>query len=156
MLIVKERWKMGETLDEFAQKLQEEIFEETRKAYGEAVFQRWLTPRFMGALPNADGKSRVTGKCGDTMEFYLKIANDRVETALFWTDGCGSSTACGSMAAELAHGKTLDELADIDGELILQKLGGLPQEEQHCAYLAAGALQEALRDYFAKQRQKGE
>ncbi len=145
---------MSESLDEFAQKLQEEIFEETKKTYGEAVFQRWLTPRFMGALPNADGKSRVTGKCGDTMEFYLKISNDRVEKALFWTDGCGSSTACGSMAAELAQGKTLDELADINGELILEKLGGLRQEEQHCAFLAAGALQEAIRDYFNRHREK--
>ncbi len=147
---------MSETLDEFAEKLQEQIFEETKKAYGEAVFHRWLTPRFMGALPNADGKSKVTGKCGDTMEFYLKISGERVEKALFWTDGCGSSTACGSMAAELAQGKSLEEIADINGELILKKLGGLPKEEQHCAFLAAGALQEALRDYFNRQRRDSE
>ena len=147
---------MTESLDEFAQKLQEEIFQETKKQYGETVFQRWLTPRFMGALPDADGKSKVTGKCGDTMEFYLKISNDKVEKALFWTDGCGSSTACASMAAELAQGRDIDYLADIDGELILKKLGGLPQEEKHCAFLAAGALQEALRNYFAKQGQKKE
>ncbi len=147
---------MSGSLDEFAERLQEEIFQETKKTYGEAVFQRWLTPRFMGALPNADGKSKVTGKCGDTMEFYLKISNDKVEKALFWTDGCGSSTACGSMAAELAQGKAIDDLAEIDGEFILKKLGGLPKEEQHCAFLAAGALQEALRDYFERQRQKKE
>jgi len=145
---------MSESLDEFAKELQEEIFEETRKTYGETVFSHWINPRFMGALQNPDGAARVTGTCGDTMEFYLQISGERVEKALFWADGCGSSIACGSLAAELAYGRTLDELAEIDGEAILREIGGLPKEEQHCATLAAGALQEALRDYFARKNQR--
>ncbi len=141
---------MNDSLDEFAEKLQEEIFEETRKHFGDTVFQHWVSPKFMGALEDANGVARITGKCGDTMEFYLKISGERVEKAYFWTDGCGSSTACGSITAELAHGKTIDEIIEIDGETILKKIGGLPPEEQHCAYLAAEALQQALHDYLSK------
>jgi len=33
-------------------------------------------------------------------------------------------------------------------EEILQALGGLPEENVHCAALAAGALKNALQDYL--------
>jgi nitrogen fixation NifU-like protein len=131
--------------------LQNQIFEETRAAYGEVAFERWLKPLHVGAMDNADGYSRITGKCGDTMEFFLKFENDRVKEATFQTDGCGSSTVCGSFAAELALGKSPDELVEITGEMILAVLGGLPEEERHCAFLASEALQEALDKYMREQ-----
>ena len=40
------------------------------------------------------------------------------------------------------------------GEMILDILGGLPEEDRHCAFLAAETLQEALDDYMRKQRWK--
>ena len=67
---------------------------------------------------------------------------------------CWSSTVCGSFAAELALGKNPDELVEITGEEILQIIGGLPEENQHCAFLAAETLQAALSDYMMKQTQK--
>ncbi|MCF8082582.1 MAG: iron-sulfur cluster assembly scaffold protein, partial [Deltaproteobacteria bacterium] len=79
---------------------------------------------------------------------------DRVKAASFQTDGCGSSSVCGSFAAEMALGKTPDELVDVTGEAILQKLGGLPEEDQHCAFLAGETLQEALHNYMVKQRNR--
>jgi nitrogen fixation NifU-like protein len=33
-------------------------------------------------------------------------------------------------------------------------LGGLPEEDRHCALLAAETLQDALDDYMRKQRRK--
>ena len=71
-----------------------------------------------------------------------------MKQATFQTDGCGSSTVCGSFAAELAMGKTPDELTDITGETILEILGGLPKEDRHCAFLAADALQESLHNFM--------
>ena len=144
---------MNDELDDFVNELQNQIFDETKAAYGEVAFQRWMNPLYMGAMQDADGYSRVTGTCGDTMEFFLRFKNDRVKEATFRTDGCGSSTVCGSFAAELAHGKSPDEITDITGEMILNILGGLPEEDQHCAFLASEALQVALDDYMRKQRQ---
>lgn len=56
----------------------------------------------------------------------------------------GSSTVCGSFTAELALGRNPVELMQDTGETILEIIYGLPEEEQHCAYLAAETLQTAL------------
>jgi len=144
---------MSDELDDFVKDLQNQIFDETKMAYGEVAFERWRNPLYVGAMHDADGYGRVTGTCGDTMEFFLRFENDRVKKATFQTDGCGSSTVCGSFAAELAHGKNPDEMTDVTGEMILTILGGLPEEDRHCAFLASEALQEALNDYMKKQRE---
>jgi len=147
---------VGNDLDEFVSELQEQIYQETKEAYGEEGFERWLNMRYMGRMPDPDGYARLTGTCGDTMEIFLKFEDGRVKEASFLTDGCGSSAVCGSFAAEMAIGKTPDELLEITGEAILEKLGGLPKEEEHCAYLAGETMQEALNDYMAKQVKQSE
>ena len=108
----------------------------------------------MGTIEDPDGYARVHGKCGDTMEIYLKFENERVKEASYRTDGCGSSNVCGSFASELAFGKTPDELLEVTGETILNKLGNISPEDQHCAFLAAETLQEALNDYMIKGAKK--
>ena len=145
---------MSENFDDFVEGLQNQIFEETRAAYGDIAFQRWLKPLYMGSLNNPDGYGRVTGSCGDTMQIFLKFENIKVQEASFQTDGCGSSAVCGSFAVELALGKNPDEILEITGESILQKSGGLPREDEHCAFLAADALQESITDYMVKQKWK--
>jgi nitrogen fixation NifU-like protein len=139
---------MKKRMDDFIDNLQEQIFEETREAYGEEVFSRWQNPRFMGKMTDASSVGRITGPCGDTMEIYLRIRNDHIEEINFFTDGCGSSVACGSMAAELASGKGLDEAAQIGGDTILEALKGLPEEEAHCANLTAETLKVALHEWM--------
>ena len=143
---------MTDQLDKLAEELQEQIFEETREAYGETAFRRWLQPERMGRLAEADGHGRVTGSCGDTIEVFLKFEEDRVRDSSFLTDGCGISGVCGSYAAELGLGKTAEEIIQVRGEDILAILGGLPEEDRHCAFLAVSALQEALEDYMRRAR----
>ena len=145
---------MSKDFDDFVEGLQDQIFQETRAAYGDIAFQRWLNPLYMGRLENPDGYGRVTGSCGDTMEIFLKFENGTVKNASFQTDGCGSSMVCGSFAAEQSFGKNPDEILNITGETILEKLGGLPEEDKHCAFLSADALQEALNDYRIKHQKK--
>lgn len=141
---------MSDPLDDFVVHLQDQIFEETREAYGELGFQRWRNPLYRGAMSDADGHGRVTGRCGDTIELFLKFEDDRVARATFITDGCGSSTVCGSLAAELALGKNPDELTVVTGEKILEVLGRFPKEDEHCAFLAAESLQAALDDHMRR------
>jgi len=142
---------MSSELDDFVQDLQNRIYDETKEAYGDVAFERWLNPIYMGPIDNPDGYGRVTGSCGDTMQIFLKFENDRIKKASFQTDGCGSSTVCGSFAAEMAIGKNPDQITEITGEKILEKLGGLPKEDEHCAFLSAETLQEALHEYMIKQ-----
>lgn len=139
---------MADKFDAFVENLQEQIFNETREAFGEAGFQRWRNPLYRGPLDTPDSHARVKGSCGDSMEIFLKFDDDRVSDAAYLTDGCGSSTVCGSFAAEMAIGKNPDELMEITGDAILEKLGRFPEEDRHCAFLAAETLQEALNQYL--------
>jgi len=147
---------MSKDFDVFVEGLQDKIFQETRSAYGDVAFQRWLKPLYMGTMDNPDGYGRVKGTCGDTMQIFMKFEDDKVKKISFHTDGCGSSAICGSFAAEMALGKTTDEIVEITGEKILEILGGFPKEDQHCAFLAAETLQEALNDYMIRRINKGE
>ena len=106
-------------------------------------------PRNWGPLPEFDGHARITGPCGDTMAFWLQVADNRITRVTFDTDGCGSSLACGSMATELATGKTPKAAARLSQKDILAALGGLPPEVQHCALLAANTLRAACEEYLS-------
>jgi nitrogen fixation NifU-like protein len=138
---------------ESLERLQAEIIEHARKVYSEDVIDRWLNPRNAGKIEAPQGYGRLTGICGDTMEISLRIVKDRVIDSKFLTEGCGPTLAAGSMATELAMGKTVQESFRINQEAILNKLGGLPEESEHCALLAADTLKEALRDYLAHKKE---
>ena len=142
---------MSQGVEDFVQDLKEQIFEETKEAYGKIAFERWLNPLFIGPIKAPDGYACLRGGCGDTMELFLKFQGDRVLEASFQTEGCGSSTVCGSFAAEMAIGKKSDEIREITGEDIIKKLGNIPKDDQHLAFLAVETLQTALNDYLMKQ-----
>jgi len=131
------------------EQLQTEIIADAKKIYSEEVIARWLSPRNLGKIENPQGFGRTTGPCGDTMEISLKIRNDKIIEAKFLTEGCGSTLAAGSMATELVTGKTVPEAFKVSQQTILDNLGGLPEESQHCALLASDTLKEALRNYLA-------
>jgi nitrogen fixation NifU-like protein len=137
---------MSHSLDEFANRLQEEVNQEVIQKYGERVYERWINPRFGGRMEDPTGCGRVTGNCGDTMEIFLSLVGGLVSDASFTTDGCGCSAVCASVACELAIGKELEKVVDVTGETILEVLGGLPEDDIHCAFLAAETLQEAIDD----------
>jgi nitrogen fixation NifU-like protein len=136
----------------FIEELKKAIFEETRRAYGEKAFNRWMNPLYEGALANPDGYACLGSSCGDSMELFLKFNGERVSQASFRTAGCGAAAVCGSYAAEMALRKGPEEILQITGESILKRLGGLPREEEPLATLAAETLHAALRNFICKQK----
>jgi nitrogen fixation NifU-like protein len=135
-------------VDDQLEKLQEEIDSRMRQVYTEVTIDHAMNPRNVGMLQAADGWARFTGPCGDTMEIWIKIAGGKVERATFWTDGCGTSIACGSMVTEIATGKNIQSCRVIDQQDVLDALGDLPEESKHCALLAATTLKMAVEDFF--------
>ena len=132
----------------------EEIFRaEMETAYSETVVDHAVNPRNAGDMADADSFAQITGPCGDTMEIWLKVRNDTVTGATFMTDGCGTSIASGSMVTELAKGKRINETAKISQQDVLNALGGLPEESQHCALLASNTIKASIRDYIAMQKE---
>jgi nitrogen fixation NifU-like protein len=128
--------------------LQALIKANARKIYSGAVVDHAASPRNIGMIQDADGFARIDGTCGDAMEVWLKISHDTINDIKFMTDGCGTSIASGSMMTELAKGKTTSEALKISQQEILDALGGLPEENRHCAILAANTLKAAIRDYI--------
>ena len=111
-------------------------------------------PRNKGALDTFNGHAKITGPCGDTMEFWLLADQDQIKKVSFITDGCDPSLACGSMTTCLAEGKSFAEIKSVTQKAVLDALGGLPEDHQHCALLAANTLAAACDDYLTKRKQE--
>jgi len=133
--------------------LQKLIMADMRKVYSETTIDHIINPRNLGDMADASGFGRVTGPCGDTIEIWLKVKNGIVAEATFLTDGCGTSVASGSMATELAKGRSIPEVLKVSQQDILEALGGLPKESAHCALLAANTLKEAIKDYITLKKE---
>ncbi len=127
--------------------------EESGNAFSETVVDHATNPRNAGSMDDADVYASVLGPCGDNMEMWLKARDGGVEDVTFWTDGCGATIACGSMATELAKGKTLGEALAINAEVIARSLGGLPDDHAHCAGLASLTLKKAIIEYVNLQKE---
>jgi nitrogen fixation NifU-like protein len=141
--------KMAEEFDSPFKELEQTVMDDMRQNYSEKTIDHFLNPRNLGEIPTPDGFGRITGPCGDTMEIRLKVRDDRIINASFWTDGCGPSIASGSVVTELAKGKSVLEARKITQQDVLDALGGLPEDNLHCALLAANTLKEAIKDYLA-------
>jgi len=118
------------------------------EGFSEVACDHAINPRNHGPLKDFNGNARITGPCGDTMEFWLAARSGKVERISFTTDGCNTSLACGSMATSLAEGKSLEAAAAIEQKEILASLGEFPREFEHCALLAADTLKAACEDYL--------
>jgi len=139
-----------EKLEEAARRLQERIDREVLETYGRAGFDHWRNPRNLGRLKDPDGSATVKGKCGDTMEMSVRVKDGVISACGFETDGCGTTVMCGSVATELAKGRTLvGALGAVTAKGILESLGGLLESDVHCAELAAATLRRALADYLS-------
>ena len=121
--------------------------------YSEKVMDHFLNPRNVGVIEDADGIGEVgNAKCGDIMKIYLKIKDGIVEDVKFETFGCGSAIASSSMATELIKGKPLEEVKELTNKAVTEALDGLPANKLHCSVLAEEAIQNALDDYYSKQK----
>ena len=119
--------------------------------YSEIVMDHFKNPRNVGEITDADGVGEVGNPvCGDMMNVYIKVADDKIADIKFKTFGCGAAIAVSSMLTELAKGKTLDEAMKITNRDIVKVIDGLPPQKLHCSVLAADALHKAIRDYRSR------
>ncbi|MCU0596931.1 MAG: iron-sulfur cluster assembly scaffold protein [Desulfobacterota bacterium] len=121
---------------------------------GQLTVLEWLHSLQWKGAGEPDGHACLTGKCGETIEIFLKFNGERVKEAAYLTNGCISSKVCAALAAHMARGKSPDEITEITAQSILEFLGEFPKSEEHCAFLAAETLQEALHRYMLKESKK--
>lgn len=123
------------------------LMEKVGSGFSEKVLEYGNHPRNCGTMDNPDGYAKVTGPCGDTIEIFLRIRNDKIEKVFYTTDGCMTSHAAATATVVLAMGRQVREGLKINQSAILEHLGGMPEDAQHCALLAAKTFQKALWNY---------
>ncbi len=119
--------------------------------YGPVVTDHFRNPRNLGRLDQPDGVGQVDDVGTDTF-MTVNVKLDRsgptgatVALAQFRALGCSACIATGSMATELARGRTVEEALAIDAAAIMDALEqGIPDDQRYCADLAARALHQAL------------
>lgn len=134
------------------EEIQKIVSGDLRRIYNETVADHIINPRNAGSLTDPDGFASRHSSCGECMEIWLKVKNNRVNEVSFWTDGCAATIACGSMASELAKGKNISDILKMEFMAVVNGLDGLPEGNYHCAELAADALKAAVKDYLLIRR----
>ncbi len=118
--------------------------------YPDEVLDLINNPKYLGRMNDPTSSSYLKGPCGDAMEFYLVIENDKIAVIKYYTDGCHATRACAAMAAKLAEGKTIKEALLISAGEVIAKLKGLPEDHLHCSILSVSTLYRAIADYLLK------
>jgi nitrogen fixation protein NifU and related proteins len=130
-------------------------WEKEMASYSPIVLDHFKNPRNVGEIISADGVGEVGNPvCGDMMNVYIKVENDRLTDVKFKTFGCGAAIAVSSMITEMAKGKTLQEAMKITNADVAEALGGLPPNKLHCSNLGADALHSAIKNYLDRKAGK--
>jgi nitrogen fixation NifU-like protein len=108
------------------------------------AIQHGRHPAHVGRMEQSDAHASKVGWCGEVMEMYLRLDDDRITEASFWADGCLSTMACGDMLTTMARGMALEDAAAITPEELIAALDGLPFKSHHCAELSVETLREAI------------
>jgi len=132
--------------------LQKKIDSEEEKIYSKKVIKEYRNPSNFGFIKNPDASGMIKGSCGDTMRIDLKIKDEKILKAFFWTDGCGASIACGSIITKMITGKKLQDANNFTNEDVLKALNGLPIEHHHCSTLVIQTLQKAINNYIENKK----
>ncbi len=120
--------------------------------YNDLVIEHFTNPRNVGVIEDADGVGKEGNPvCGDLMEIFIKVEDNRIDDIKFKTFGCGAAISTGSMVTEMVKGKALDEALAVTNKMVAKALGGLPAVKMHCSNLGADALRKAIEDYCSRQ-----
>jgi nitrogen fixation NifU-like protein len=121
-----------------------------RQAYVENIIDHFEHPRNKGRMEDADVQlGGGNPGCGDLITIYARIGeDDRVEALSFEGAGCTISQAGGSIVTELAQGMTLDQVAELGLDEIIDEMGEeIVKSRVRCATLALGTLQAAVEQF---------
>ncbi len=121
--------------------------------YTPKALEHFRNPSNVGQVEKPDGKGAFGDPtCGDYIEVTIRVdpEEDRLVDVRFLVRGCAGAISTASIMTELAIGRTLEEALLLTDDDIIQALGGLPRQKQHCSLLGLQALQQAVGDYILK------
>jgi nitrogen fixation NifU-like protein len=119
--------------------------------YRQQILDHYRNPRNHGELGDPTfSHEGYNPSCGDELEFDVELTEDgeTIERVAFRGEGCAISQASASMLSQELPGMTLDEVADLDRDDVLEMLGvEVTPMRIKCAVLAEKVVQDGARIY---------
>lgn len=115
--------------------------------YMQNIMDHFHDPENHGVLEDADFKVvEFNPLCGDKIELFVKLNDQKVVEVGFIGEGCAISQAAMSMLSEKIKGKSVDEVMRLDTDFIVKMLGiELSPTRLKCALLSLQAVHNALK-----------
>jgi nitrogen fixation NifU-like protein len=147
-LFINIKRQKGDFFSMETQKETSDFWQDHSLVYLEMAFRNERRER----LAKPDGYGKKTGDCGDTIEFFLNLADNIVVNLSYDIDGCMNTNACCNAIVSMVEGKSVEAAWDTTPEKVAGFLESLPKDHFHCAELAVGTLYLALANARETQR----
>ena len=114
--------------------------------YREVILDHYKNPRGHGVIEGADAEAEGQNPlCGDEVAIFVALDGDKIEDVRFRGRGCAISQAATSMLVEMVRGRTVNEVASMPRDELLDEVGiPLTPVRLKCALLGLGVLKVAL------------
>lgn len=116
--------------------------------YSKEVEEYFQKPINIGIIQNADGVGITENEsCSDMIKIYIKVDKENIiKDAKFKVKGCPPVIASCCELTKIIKDMKVEDAKNIEAELIIEKLGGLPKEKEHCAELVVKTLKKAIEN----------
>jgi len=114
--------------------------------YKEYILDHYRNPRNFGHLEHPTAVAEdLNPLCGDKIQMELLVGDDgKISDVRFSGKGCAISQASASMLTESIKGKTLEEVAHLSHDVVLENVGiGISPTRMKCAMLGLKVAKSA-------------
>jgi nitrogen fixation NifU-like protein len=114
--------------------------------YKEYILDHYRNPRNFGHLDHPTAVAEdLNPLCGDKIQMELSVGSDgKIDDVRFSGKGCAISQASASMLTESIKGKTLEEVAHLSHDVVLENVGiGISPTRMKCAMLGLKVAKSA-------------
>jgi nitrogen fixation NifU-like protein len=114
--------------------------------YRDFILDHYRNPRNFGHLEKPDAVAEdLNPLCGDQIRIELQLdGGGKVTDVRFSGKGCAISQASVSMLTDTVKGKTLEEIAKLSKDVVLENVGiGISPTRMKCAMLGLKVLKSA-------------
>ncbi|MEM5811556.1 MAG: iron-sulfur cluster assembly scaffold protein [Candidatus Aenigmatarchaeota archaeon] len=119
----------------------------SEEIYAEKILERYKLPKNKGKLESfTHNYKEYNPLCGDVIEIFVNVKNDKIEDIKFFGEGCAISQASADLLLDFVKNKKLDEIKAIDDNFLINKIIKIPISYRRilCATLSLKTLKKAL------------
>jgi cysteine desulfurase/selenocysteine lyase len=122
-----------------------------RNRYADRLYEHHRDPHNTGGLAEPSlVKSSEETTCGDDGEFHVDVAPDgTIEGVGFESESCAVSRAVASLISEYLEERTVEDAAEMEGEVAAMLDGQFPELRRECVVGPEEVIREAAREYLS-------